>query len=105
MVYRNIQKTVKRIDKVSSSYKDSGFYTIRRQDGFLMVVCNNYRFRPFHMDGMHIDLWHQGRNIFCDSGTYSYASDLGKELAKTAAHNTVKLNDVEQMESYSNFAI
>ncbi len=102
---RNIQKTVKRIDKVSSSYKDSGFYTIRRQDGFLMVVCNNYRFRPFHMDGMHIDLWHQGRNIFCDSGTYSYASDLGKELAKTAAHNTVKLNDVEQMESYSNFTI
>lgn len=57
------------------------------------------------MDGMHIDLWHKGKNIFCDSGTYSYASGIGKELAMTAAHNTVKLNGLEQMGSYSNFLV
>jgi len=35
----------------------------------------------------------------------SYASEVGKKLAKTAAHNTVIVQGVEQMNSYSNFMI
>ena len=101
----NDKYPIRKIDKVSLAFKDSGLYTLRRNNGFLMICCQKYKFRPYHMDGMHIDLWHRGRNIFCDCGTYTYASELGKELAKTSAHNTVKLKDIEQMESYGNFAI
>jgi hypothetical protein len=57
------------------------------------------------MDQMHIDLWHKGVNVLCDSGTYSYATDLGKQLALTAAHNTVKISDKEQMKKHGPFLI
>ncbi|HEY5586663.1 MAG TPA: heparinase II/III family protein [Ruminiclostridium sp.] len=99
------ESSVEKIEKVSTAYEKSGFYTIRSIDAFLMVFCHTFDFRPAHMDGMHIDLWHKGKNIFCDSGTYSYASDLGKGLVKTDAHNTVKMHDIEQMKSHSNFLI
>jgi len=93
------------IEKKSTAFKQAGLFTLRHNGGFLMICLHVFKTRPAHMDGMHIDLWHQGKNIFCDSGTYSYASEIGKELAKTAAHNTVKVAGVEQMGSYSNFMI
>ncbi len=94
-----------RIEKKSMAFKDAGLYTMRHDDGFLMICLHDFKSRPAHMDGMHIDLWHKGKNIFCDSGTYSYASEIGTDMAKTAAHNTVKVQGSEQMVSYSNFMI
>lgn len=96
---------VVKIVKKSMAFYDSGLYTLRHDDGFLMTCLQDFKTRPAHMDGMHIDVWHKGKNILCDSGTYSYASDIGKDLAKTTAHNTVKVQGVEQMASYSNFMI
>ena len=96
---------VVKIEKKSMAFNDAGFYTLRHDGGFLMTCLQDFKTRPAHMDGMHIDLWHKGKNIFCDSGTYSYASEIGKDLAKTAAHNTVKVQSAEQMACYSNFMI
>jgi hypothetical protein len=96
---------VVKIEKKSMAFNDSGLYTIRHDCGFLLICLQYFKTRPAHMDGMHIDLWHKGKNIFCDSGTYSYASEIGKDLAKTVAHNTVKVQGSEQMASYSNFLI
>ncbi|MDD4599655.1 MAG: heparinase II/III family protein [Negativicutes bacterium] len=96
---------VVRIEKKSIAFYDAGLYTLRHNNGFLMICLQDFKTRPAHMDGMHLDLWHKGKNILCDSGTYSYANEIGKNLAKTAAHNTVKVQGVEQMGSYSNFMI
>ncbi|QEK13199.1 hypothetical protein FQB35_13475 [Crassaminicella thermophila] len=93
------------IKKESSGYKESGFYSLRHKDGFLMTVLQNFKTRPAQMDQLHIDLWHKGKNILCDSGTYSYATDIGKEMALTAAHNTVKVDDKEQMKKRGPFLI
>src|SRR5690625_2968544 len=57
------------------------------------------------MDQLHIDLWHKGVNILCDSGTHSYASDLSKELTSTSGHNTVKIPGVEQMNKRGTFLV
>lgn len=96
---------VERIVRKSNAFYESGLYTLRYDSGFLMICLQNFKTRPAHMDGMHIDLWHKGKNIFCDCGTYSYASEIGKALTTTAAHNTVKVQGSEQMESYSNFMV
>lgn len=96
---------VAEIERKSRAFYGAGLYTMRNKDGFLMICLQDYKTRPAHMDGMHIDLWHKGKNIFCDSGTYSYASEIGQNLAKTAAHNTVKLQKVEQMESCGIFMV
>ena len=93
------------IQRKSVSYRDSGFYSLRHNDGHLMIVLQDFKTRPAQMDQMHIDLWHKGVNVLCDSGTYSYATDLGKQLALTAAHNTVKIGDKEQMKKHGPFLI
>jgi hypothetical protein len=57
------------------------------------------------MDGLHIDLWHNGKNILCDSGTYSYAGSIGRKLGLTAAHNTVQVDGREQMKKHGPFMV
>lgn len=93
------------IQRKSVSYGDSGFYSLRHNDGHLMIVLQDFKTRPAQMDQMHIDLWHKGVSVLCDSGTYSYATDLGKQLALTAAHNTAKIGGKEQMNKHGPFLI
>lgn len=93
------------IKREPSSYHKSGFYTLRHDGGFLMTILQDYKTRPAQMDELHIDLWHNGKNIFCDNGTYSYSSKLGKEMALTAAHNTVQVDGKEQMKKRGAFMI
>ena len=57
------------------------------------------------MDQLHLDLWYKGVNIFCDGGTYSYADASGKSLARTASHNVLMVNDLDQMDSDGTFLI
>ena len=89
----------------SSAFYESGFFTIRHDGGFLMTYLQDFKSRPAHMDQLHIDLWHNGVNILCDSGTYSYASEIGKELTSTAGHNTVKIAGIEQMNKRGAFLV
>lgn len=93
------------IKRKSLSYKDSGLYSYRHDNGHLMIVLKDFIKRPAQMDQMHIDLWHKGVNVLCDSGTYSYATDIGEEMSRTAAHNTVKIDDKEQMNKRGPFFI
>ncbi|MEC5423403.1 heparinase II/III family protein [Virgibacillus sp. C22-A2] len=86
------------MNRESIGYPKAGLYTLRYdEDSFLMVVLKDNKTRPTHMDQLHIDLWHRGKNILCDAGSYSYADSEGKKLSLTAAHNTVKFDNKEQM--------
>ena len=93
------------IKRITSSFHESGFYTLRHYRGFLMTCLHDYKYRPSHMDQLHLDLWHRGVNIFCDSGTYSYASNIGNELSSTVAHNTVRILGAEQMNKNGAFLV
>ena len=92
------------INRVSMAFREIGLCTLRHEYGFLMICLHDFKARPSHMDGLHIDLWHKGRNIFCDSGTYSYASPLNN-VTTTAGHNTVKVSGLEQMNQRGAFFI
>lgn len=93
------------IARESVEYNESGFHSIRHDEGYLMIVLQDFNTRPAQMDQLHMDLWHKGKNILCDSGTYSYATDIGKKIALTAAHNTAKIDDIEQMKKHGPFLI
>lgn len=97
-------KTIK-ISRESSPFYTSGLFTLRHKDGFLMTILRNINTRPGQMDQCHIDLWHKNFNILCDVGSYSYASDLGKSLALTAAHNTIQVDNKEQMNKKGPFLV
>jgi hypothetical protein len=58
-----------------------------------------YRSRPAHADQLHLDLWWKGLNVAQDAGTFSYnaPSPWANSLVHTAIHNTVTINDRDQM--------
>ncbi|MGP4074853.1 heparinase II/III domain-containing protein [Halobacillus sp. K22] len=101
----NRELPFEKLERKSSVFNESGFYSFRHDGGFLMTCLQNYKSRPAHMDQLHIDLWHKGINVLCDSGTYSYASELGKTLSSTKGHNTVKVPGMEQMNKKGAFLV
>jgi hypothetical protein len=55
--------------------------------------------RPAHADQLHVDIWHKGINIAMDAGTYQYNAPPSWEnaLAATSVHNTITVNQHDQM--------
>lgn len=91
--------------RTTQAFKHSGIYSFRHKEGFLMTIMNDYKSRPSHMNQMHLDLWQKGVNVFSDSGTYSYASHLGEKLSLTGAHNTIKVENKNQMNKRGPFLV
>ena len=101
----NLDCSMSNIKRESKSFKDAGIYTLRNDNNYMMITLPDYKTRPDQMDGLHIDLWKNKKNIFCDSGTYSYATELGKKLSLTESHNTVQIENREQMNKHGPFLI
>ena len=89
----------------SSQFADAGLFTLRGRNSWAMVVSNEYSSRPGHMDQQHIDIWVDGVNVLCDAGTYSYASEEGRELVRNDSHNTVVVDKATQMNASGPFMI
>ncbi|MHC1740740.1 MAG: alginate lyase family protein [Anaerolineaceae bacterium] len=55
--------------------------------------------RPAHADLLSIELWHNGQNLLADAGTYAYnlPDPWQNRLSSTIVHNTVSVNDQDQM--------
>ena len=101
---------MEKIERESSQFPDAGLFTLRStedsrdENSWCMMVLNDYHSRPAHMDQLHIDLWIDGVNVLCDSGTYSYASELGRKLIENRSHNTA-VTDKTQMNLRQPFMI
>jgi len=82
-----------------------GYYTIRSNKSFAFVRCATFRDRPGQADMLHLDLWWQGENIAIDPGTYSYNAPepWNNPLAHTAYHNTVTVDNMDQMDRRGKF--
>lgn len=91
--------------RVSKAFSKAGLYTLRKMDSWVMIVLNDYKSRPAHMDQLHIDLWVDGMNVLCDSGTFSYALEEGRKLVRNESHNTVDFDDKRQMNIHGTFMV
>ena len=76
---------------------DSGFLTLRAQQKFVH--------RPSHADLLHVDVFWKSQKITIDPGTYSYNSEPPWDMPfkKTGYHNTVSVDEADQMERFSRF--
>jgi asparagine synthase (glutamine-hydrolysing) len=85
--------------------EQGGYYTIRSGDGFAFTRCARFRHRPAQADLLHVDLWWRGQNIAMDAGTFSYNAPApwNNPLARTAYHNTVTVDERDQMERVGKF--
>ncbi|MBI9046104.1 MAG: alginate lyase family protein [Anaerolineaceae bacterium] len=55
--------------------------------------------RPAHADQNHFDLWFQGHNLALDAGSFLYNAlpPWENALAKSGVHNTITIDDQDQM--------
>jgi len=83
---------------------DNQFLILRGEETHIVLKIPSDQFRPSACDAFHLDVWHQGENILCDSGTYSY--NAGAETAwfkSVQAHNTVQFGNAQQMPKLGRF--
>lgn len=88
------------------AWKESGYGLMRRNDSFAFVRGGRFRHRPSQADLLHVDIWWRGHNVAIDPGTYSYNAPgrwQSMPLATTSCHNTVGVDDLDQMERVSRF--
>ncbi len=91
--------------QVSASYPDGGVHILRGESSVAFIRCTDFRERPSHADQLHVDLWMRGRNIAVDAGTFLYNGRgiWQNGLAHTSVHNTVTVDDADQMLWFSRF--
>ena len=91
--------------EIKSDGKSGGFAALNDGNFRAYFRYPKFRFRPPQSDLLHIDLWHKGRNILRDGGTYSY--NAGDEALSyfggTASHNTIQFEGRDQMPRLGRF--
>lgn len=87
------------------AFDAGGYYIIREPETLTFIKCGSYKDRPSQADNLHIDVWHKGRNVLMDAGSYKYNTDNDtiRYFSGTRSHNTVMLNGLDQMQKGGRF--
>ncbi len=82
-----------------NSFRLGGYYIVRELDTLTFIKCGSYKDRPSQADNLHLDIWFEGENVFTDAGSYKYNTDSEtiKYFSGTQSHNTVMLDNFDQM--------
>ena len=85
-------------------YEQFGIYIKRTNHyKFLMRTHSCENFRPSQEDISHIELWDHEKSILLDSGSYSYRQEMGDDLKRLVAHNSLSEKDTDTMRVQSKF--
>jgi hypothetical protein len=86
-------------------FDDGGYYILKNDNIFAFTRCHSYRHRPAQNDMLHLDIWYKGNNVFCDAGSFSYNTDkeFKNNFNGTIGHNTILIDNQNQMEQVLNF--
>lgn len=91
----------------TSSFDQSGYYTLRAHDTWCMVRCHSYTTRVGHVDPLHVDLWYRGENVLRDGGSYHYflpgEPDVERYFTSIGAHNTVRIDGQDPLDRVGRF--
>lgn len=92
--------------------------TVFPQSGYYMFEWNNWKmiidagvpgpsYIPghAHCDALSFELFHEGKPVIVNCGTYAYQCKERAFFRSTQAHNTVLLNNVEQSQCWSVFRL
>lgn len=89
---------------------DSSAYlaeNLRAKNSWAYLRASSFKSPLGHMDQLHLDLWWRGLNIAQDAGSYLYNAQTpwDNSLISTRVHNTVMVDDREQMTRASKFLV
>lgn len=86
-------------------FPNGGYYILKNSKIFSFIRCHSYKDRPSQNDMLHLDIWFEGKNIFCDAGSYSYNIDerMKNNFIGVIGHNTIAINHTNHMKKVLNF--
>jgi uncharacterized heparinase superfamily protein len=89
---------------------ESGYFVVERGEARGVVDCGAIGPDELpahaHADTLSFELSWAGRRVVVDAGTAEYAlDDLRRYVRSTAAHNTVRVDEVEQSEVWDSFRV
>ena len=99
-------KTKENFSDISiSSVRPPHMLQIPSHDSWAFMRVAHFNDRPGHSDQLHVDIWWQGLNIAQDAGSYRYNAPppWDNALASTDVHNTLTVNDCDQMNRAGRF--
>ncbi len=72
---------------------------VRLNRSWAYLRAARFSSRPGHADQLHVDLWWHGINLAFDPGSYLYNAlpPWDNAFSRTRVHNTVTVNDLDQM--------
>jgi hypothetical protein len=87
------------------SFDAGGYYVMKDAETLTFVRCGNHKDRPSQADNLHLDVWVKGQNVLRDAGSYKYNTkpEFLKYFLGTISHNTVVLDDYDQMQKGPRF--
>lgn len=87
------------------SFHARGYMVLAMGPWRVLFRYPHYRFRPGHCDALHVDLWHDGRNLLRDAGSYSYNAEpaLSAYFSGPAGHNVIEFDGRDHMPRLSRF--
>lgn len=100
----DLQKSIKQFPFLKQregwiAFQDGGYYLLREEKVLTFLRCGSHKDRPSQADNLHLDIWVNGVNILIDGGSYKYntESELLRYFMGTASHNTVMIDEQDQM--------
>lgn len=84
---------------------EAGCFQLTEGADRLFLRCpTRFRHRPAQADMLHVDIWHEGRPIVLDGGSFSYNSTgrFGK-LGTADEHNVLTVDGKEPLKKFSRF--
>jgi hypothetical protein len=80
-------------------FSSTDMLRVEGRDSWATLRAATFYSRPGHADQLNVDLWWNGRNILPDAGTYLYnaAPPWQNSLSGTDVHNTVRVDEADQM--------
>jgi uncharacterized heparinase superfamily protein len=89
---------------------DSGYFGYRQSGDSLLIDCGpigpDYQPGHGHCDTLSYELCIGGRRVIVDSGVHDYElTELRQYVRSTAAHNTVRIDGMEQSEIWGAFRV
>src|SRR5690606_21719825 len=80
-------------------------YVFKEKEVLTFIRCGSHKDRPSQADNLHLDIWYKGENVLQDAGSYKYntTTDLLKYFMGTESHNTVMIDEYDQMKKGSRF--
>lgn len=91
-----------------NTFPDSGFYIFEFGDDWKLIIDGgqpgpDYSPGHAHCEMMSFELFHAGKPVLVNCGTYAYQCDRRSFFRSTAVSNTVKIVGTEQSECWSSF--